>query len=198
MDMLAVLPDMITEVPELEFYDYLPTFWDETRVLQGSIGQYAVIARRSGANWFVGAMNAGTTRTFNLPLNFLPPGQPYVLNNYEQDATVPTRTQVRIDRYVVDSTTNITLTLAASRGQAIRLTPAVPPAFQKLQPQNNSAVSLVATGSIVLRPVLDQHKPDPTGHQLDARSAAISSPTLPFFYRTRKPLWFPLGDFSMP
>ena len=105
-------PDMITEVPELEFYDYMPTVWDETRVLQGSIGQYAVIARRSGANWFVGAMNAGTTRTFNLPLNFLPPGQPYVLNNYQQDATVPTRTQVRIDRYVVDSTTNLTLTLA--------------------------------------------------------------------------------------
>ena len=35
--------------PELEFFDHMPTVWDDTRVLQGQIGQYAVIARRRGA-----------------------------------------------------------------------------------------------------------------------------------------------------
>ena len=96
--------DMITEVPEMEFYDYLPTVWGETRVLQGSIGQYAIVARRAGAQWFIGAMNANSTRTFNVPLGFLTSGQKYVENVYSQDPSVPTRTHVRIYRSVVDST----------------------------------------------------------------------------------------------
>jgi alpha-glucosidase len=142
--------DMITEVPELEFYDYMPTVWDQTRVLQAAIGQYAVIARRSGTDWFIGAMNAGSTRTFSLPLDFLTPGQKYVANVYSQDASVLTRTQVRIDRLVVDSTTVLSATLDPSRGQAWRLTPAIPPTVQSLSPPRGGNVSLSATGHLGL------------------------------------------------
>ena len=39
---------VITEEPELEFFDALPATWDDTKVIHGRIGQYAVIARRSG------------------------------------------------------------------------------------------------------------------------------------------------------
>jgi hypothetical protein len=138
---------MITEVPELEFYDYLPPVWDETRVLQAGISQCAVIARRRGTDWFIGAMNAGTTRTFNLPLDFLTPAQKYILNSYFQDASVPTRTQVRIDRSVVESSGALSFTLDASRGQAWRVTPAVPPAIQSLLRQGDGRVSLTATGN---------------------------------------------------
>ncbi|HEY4415061.1 MAG TPA: glycoside hydrolase family 97 N-terminal domain-containing protein [Verrucomicrobiae bacterium] len=119
---------MITEVPEMEFYDHLPSVWDETRVLQGSIGQYAIIARRTGTQWFIGAMNAGTTRTFSVPLNFLPPGLKYTANIYSQDPSVPTRTHVHIERLAVDSTATLTMVLDASRGEAIWLFPADSPA----------------------------------------------------------------------
>jgi alpha-glucosidase len=128
--------DMITEVPEMEFYDHLPAVWDETRILQGGIGQYAVIARRTGTQWFVGAMNANTTRTFNVPLNFLTPGQKYIENIYSQDPSIPTRTHVRIDRLVVDSTATLTMTLDASRGEAIRLIPADAATIQSLSPDS--------------------------------------------------------------
>ena len=143
--------DMITEVPEMEFYDYLPTVWDETRVLQGGVGQYAIIARRSGTQWFIGAMNANSTRTFNVPLDFLTPGQKYVENLYSQDLSTPTRTHVRIDRSVVDSTATLAMTLDASRGEAVRLLPANPPAIQSLsQPTNGGGFSLTITREVSL------------------------------------------------
>jgi alpha-glucosidase len=142
--------DMITEVPEMEFYDYLPAVWDETRVLQGSIGQYAVIARRTGSQWFIGAMNANSPRTFNVALDFLTPGRKYIESVYSQDSTVPTRTQVRIDRLVVDSTATLTMTLDASRGEAVRLLPADPPAFQSLSPLAGGGFGLTMTGQVSL------------------------------------------------
>ena len=142
--------DMITEVPEMEFYDYMPTVWDETRVLQGSIGQFAIIARRTGTQWFVGAMNANSTRTFTVPLDFLTPGQKYVENLYSQDTSIPTRTHVRIDRSVVDSTATLTMTLDASQGEAIRLLPANPPAVQSLAQLNGGGFGLTITGEVSL------------------------------------------------
>ncbi len=140
--------DMITEVPEMEFYDYLPTVWDETRVLQGNIGQYAVLARRAGAQWFIGAMNANSTRTFNVPLSFLTPGQKYIANIYSQDPSVPTRTHVRIDRLVLDSAAILTMTLDASRGEAVRLLPANPPEIESVSRLANGGFGLTITGII--------------------------------------------------
>ncbi len=115
---------MISEVPELEFYDRLPVVWDDTRVLDGAIGQYAIIARRSGTDWFLGAMNAGTNRAFKVILDFLTPGQNYVLHTYLHDAELTTRTHVRIDRSTADSKSTWSFSLPASSGQAAWLTPA--------------------------------------------------------------------------
>jgi alpha-glucosidase len=140
--------DMISEVPELEFYDLMPTVWDETRVLQAAIGQYAVIARRNGTDWFLGVMNAGQSRTFNLPLDFLVPGRKYVANTYAQDPTVATRTHVGITRALVNSSTVLSLTVGASNGQALRLTLATPPGFSSIVPAPGGGVSLVLTGSV--------------------------------------------------
>lgn len=117
-------PNILGEEPELEFFDHVPTVWDDTRVLQGEIGEYGVIARRSGARWFIGAMNANQPRRFEVPLGFLPAGRRYVAHIYSDDPIMPTRTHVRIDRFTVDR--NAVLRLAASErgGQAIRLVPA--------------------------------------------------------------------------
>ena len=140
--------DMITEVPEMEFYNYMPTVWDETRVLQSSIGQYAVIARRTGSQWFIGAMNANSNRTFSVSLNFLTPGQQYVENVYSQNPSVPTRTQVGIARSVVDSTGTLSMTLGASQGEAVRLLPANPPVIQSLSPVAGGSLRLTITGAL--------------------------------------------------
>ena len=58
--------------PELGFIKDLPTTWNETRVLRGEIGKFAVVARRHGNDWFVGCLNAGQARTLDVSLDFLP------------------------------------------------------------------------------------------------------------------------------
>src|SRR5206468_2445544 len=55
--------------PEAErFLDQVPTVWDDTRLLAGQPGDSAVIARRGGDRWFVGAGFAGPARTATVPL----------------------------------------------------------------------------------------------------------------------------------
>ncbi|MDZ7738322.1 MAG: glycoside hydrolase family 97 catalytic domain-containing protein [Bacteroidales bacterium] len=56
------------------FITGVPVVWDETRVLEAKTGDYLVIARRSGEDWFVGAMTDWTARDFELDLSFLGDG----------------------------------------------------------------------------------------------------------------------------
>jgi alpha-glucosidase len=117
---------VIGQEPELEFFDHLPTVWDDTKVLAGKIGQFAVIARRSGEDWFVGGLNSGSARNLELPLNFLPPGKRYLANVYSDDPSTTSRTRVRIDRSEVDSRTMLRFTMPPKGGRAVHLTPAIP------------------------------------------------------------------------
>ena len=115
--------NVIGDEPELEFYKHVPTVWDETRVLQGRIGEHAVIARRSGDEWFVGCMHSGPPRSFQLPLDFLAADQTYMADIYADDPQMDTRTQVGIERREVNSQTVLEISLLANGGQAMRLVP---------------------------------------------------------------------------
>jgi alpha-glucosidase len=57
------------------FLKLVPTVWDETRVLSGAIGEHVVMARRSGDDWFLGALNNNQRRVKTLKLDFLGPGR---------------------------------------------------------------------------------------------------------------------------
>jgi alpha-glucosidase len=116
--------NVIGNEPELEFFDYVPTVWDETKVLHGKIGEYAVIARRSGENWFIGCMNADDRHSFDISLNLLDKERQYVAHIYSDDPTLQTRTHVKIDRYLVNSSSILNVELPARCGQAIRIVPA--------------------------------------------------------------------------
>lgn len=116
-------PAQSRDEPELEFWNAMPTIWDDTRVLEGRIGEYAVIARRSGPEWFIGAMNAGEPRSFNLQFSFLDRHRVYEASIYRDDPDVPTATKVGIERRQVDWTTSMSLQIDTDRGAAIRLVP---------------------------------------------------------------------------
>ena len=113
----------IGDEPELEFFKHVPTVWDETRVIHGRIGEYAVIARGSGEEWFVGAMNDSQGRRLKLPLDFLDKGKKYTAHIYSDDPTVETRTHVRIERVEVDAAKTLDIELAPRCGEAIRIEP---------------------------------------------------------------------------
>ncbi len=116
--------NVIGDEPELEFFDHVPTVWDDTKVLHGQIGEYAVIARRAGESWFIGCMNANEPHTFEIPLNFMDKDRPYVAHIYSDDPAVLTPTHVKISRRTVDSSRVLTVDLPPRSGQAIRIHPA--------------------------------------------------------------------------
>jgi len=110
--------------PELEFYDNVPTVWDDTKVIHGRIGEFAVIARKSGASWYIGYINSGEDRNLDVPLSFLEKDRKYVAHIYSDDPDVQTRTHVRIDRFTIDSGSVLKMSASAQGGQAVRIVPA--------------------------------------------------------------------------
>ncbi len=116
--------NVIGDEPELEFFDHCPTVWDDTRILHGRVGEYAVIARRSGDRWFIGGMNSDEPRSLAVPLQFLDANKKYTAHIYSDDPTVPTRTHVKIERRIVDRSATLKMALPARGGQTIRLIPA--------------------------------------------------------------------------
>ncbi|KXU34942.1 alpha-glucosidase [Cephaloticoccus primus] len=58
----------------IDFIREVPTTWDETRVLQGDIGEYIVTVRRKDDTWYLGAMTNEDGRTLDIPLDFLGKG----------------------------------------------------------------------------------------------------------------------------
>jgi alpha-glucosidase len=72
LQMLADAPSNYRREPEsLAFIAGVPTVWDETRVLDARIGEYIVLARRRGRDWWVGAMTNWTKRDLTIDLGFL-------------------------------------------------------------------------------------------------------------------------------
>jgi alpha-glucosidase len=75
LQMLCDSPSAYEREPEyLGFLAGIPTVWDETIGLDGKISDYVVVARRSGADWYVGAMTDWTPRSVDNKLNFLEEG----------------------------------------------------------------------------------------------------------------------------
>ncbi|RXK61648.1 alpha-glucosidase [Lacibacter luteus] len=116
-------PAMSADEPELEFWDKIPTTWDETKVLQGAPGQFISTARRKGEEWFVGTITNNEARTVQLKFDFLPKGKKYTASFYSDDDNVSTKTKVKVEKKQVTQSTVITIQLKASGGHAIWITP---------------------------------------------------------------------------
>jgi alpha-glucosidase len=67
-----------------EFLKKVKTMWDETRILNGQIGEYITSARRSGNDWFIGSLNNSETRTLEIKLDFLGNGK-YKMVAFQDD-----------------------------------------------------------------------------------------------------------------
>lgn len=76
LQMLADSPSAYEREPDaLAFLRAVPAVWDETRVLDARIADYVVVARRSGDEWFLGAITDWSARDVDVPLAFLPDGE---------------------------------------------------------------------------------------------------------------------------
>jgi alpha-glucosidase len=129
MHMAADLPENYANQPAFQFIRDVAVDWDTTRVIDGRIGDYVVLARkaRNSPEWFVGAITDEEARTFTVPLSFLPRGRSYVAEIYADGPNAHWLTNplpVAITRRPVTSASTLRLVLAPGGGQAIRLRPA--------------------------------------------------------------------------
>jgi alpha-glucosidase len=129
LQMAADLPENYERQPAFQFIRDVAVDWDTTRVIEGSIGDYVVVARRErgGQTWFLGAITDEEGRTFDVPLSFLTPGRRYLAEIYADGPNanwLENPLPVTISRRPVTSATRLRLVLAPGGGQAIRIRPA--------------------------------------------------------------------------
>ena len=105
--------------PEIEFFDKVPTVWDDTKILNGEIGKYITTARKSGNEWFVGSITNNDARTLELNFDFLDANKKYTARIYSDDENIKTKTQVALKDVVVKKGSKLKLNLKASGGAAI-------------------------------------------------------------------------------
>ena len=124
LQMLSDSPTNYMREPEaMEFLSPVPSVWDETKVLDAKIGEYVLVARRSGHDWYVGAMTNWTGRDLEVDLSFLPSGT-FTMDAYQDG--------MNADRYAsdykrtktqVNNGQKLKVTLAPGGGWAARIHP---------------------------------------------------------------------------
>jgi hypothetical protein len=96
--------------------------WDETELLSGDPDSQAVFARRSGPDWFVGAITAGPARTVPVPLSFLRTGD-WLADVYADGPGGA----ITLDTRRVSASGSLALPVATNGGFVVHLAPAAPP-----------------------------------------------------------------------
>lgn len=114
LQMLADSPSNYLREPQcMEFLARVPTAWDQTICLDAKVADYVVVARRRGADWYIGAMTDWTARDLQIDLGFLPAGR-YTAYIYQDG--------INADRVGIDYKF-ITQTVAAKDRLSIHMAP---------------------------------------------------------------------------
>jgi alpha-glucosidase len=119
LQMVADSPDAYQGTAGFDFIQNVPTSWDETRFIAGEIGQYIALARRKGADWYLGAMTNEAARKIDVPLDFL--GTATFSAMVDEDGAVP-ESLIRRRIATIGRSDVLTLDLAASGGAVARFT----------------------------------------------------------------------------
>jgi alpha-glucosidase len=125
---LAMLSDSPVEYMKypdiMKYLSKVPTAYDETRPISGKIGEYVVMAKRKGHEWFVGAMTNWTERSIPMDFSFLPAGKSFTAELYidSEDANV-NAAHYDYKLVKINRNTKLNLKLASGGGAAIYIHP---------------------------------------------------------------------------
>lgn len=106
----------------MELLGSIPTVWDETKIINGKVGEYIITARKKGDDWYIGSMSNWQPRELKLSLDFL--------DNATEYNAVICEDGINADRYASDykmsetKLTNkdaVTIKLAPGGGFLLRL-----------------------------------------------------------------------------
>ena len=100
-----------------DFISQIPTIWDETIVLEASITDYLIIARRNGDNWYVAAMTDWTARDFNIDLSFLEANTNYNVQIFKDGINTDRNAMdYKFEKISLNSNSEIDISLSSGGG----------------------------------------------------------------------------------
>lgn len=122
LQMLCDAPTSYEKHPDiLKFLSDVPVTWDETRVLSGKLGDYVVVARQKGDDWYIGGLTNWDEREVEIDLSGFTSG--------EYDATLlldginanRNASDYRVEKKRVNSADSLSITMKKGGGFAIHL-----------------------------------------------------------------------------
>jgi alpha-glucosidase len=124
---MTMLPDSPSDYyREQECTDFLATIpveWDETKLFKGKIGQYTLLGRRSGDEWFLGATTDWNARKFTLNTEFLGPGK-YQVEIISDGINADTRAEdYKRSTIYIHRGDNVEISMVSGGGWVARFTP---------------------------------------------------------------------------
>jgi alpha-glucosidase len=90
--------------------------WDDTRALDGAVGEHVVIARRNGSRWFLGALTDRNPRDIPVKLDFLKTGNWKLKLWHDAPDSDTNGERLVIEQRIVTASDALTLHLARAGG----------------------------------------------------------------------------------
>jgi alpha-glucosidase len=106
--------------PGFDFIKSVPTVWDETKVVDSKVGEYVIIARRKGSDWYLGAITNQSARTINVSLGFLKEGNFEAHSYLDASDSEANPNHIQEVTKIMTSAENIQLLLSSGGGMAAR------------------------------------------------------------------------------
>lgn len=124
LQMLSDSPSNYMKEPECtDFIAGIPVVWDDLKVLDAKISDYLLLARRSGNDWFIGALTDWNNREMELNLSFLPAGE-FVMEIFQDGINADKHAQdYKHLKSTVKSGDKLKINLAPGGGWVAKISP---------------------------------------------------------------------------
>ncbi|MGB3851482.1 MAG: glycoside hydrolase family 97 protein [Tunicatimonas sp.] len=126
VQMAADLPESYADQPGFQFIRDVGVNWEQTRVLNGEVGDFVTIARqeRETGNWFVGGITDEEARSVTVSFDFLDQDASYTAVLYRDGEGAhwdDNPTSLAIEEVPVDASTTLSFDMAPGGGFAMSL-----------------------------------------------------------------------------
>lgn len=111
MPCMASKPEEYLNFNGNSFYKNLPAAWDDTLFLDGSVGSWVSMARRSGDTWYASSISVGAKKNLEMKLDFLGDGE-YFAIIYKDVA----QTEIKMESRIVTNKDTISYELMKQGG----------------------------------------------------------------------------------